>query len=153
MTWGAAQKRHLGWQDALSAAGLTWTDSQMVEGDWSAASGERGFHQLLTQYPDLDAVFACNDQMALGLLRAAQQLGRRVPEDLAVVGFDNIPESAYFWSPLTTVRHHLLKLGSLAVQELHRKIEAKQQDEEVSSPPTAILLQPELIVRESSGVR
>jgi LacI family transcriptional regulator len=90
--------------------------------------------------------------MALGVLRAAHQLGRRVPEDLAVVGFDNIPESAYFWPSLTTVRQHLLEGGSLAVQELHRMIEAQQQDEEILSQP-AILLQPELIVRESSGVR
>jgi LacI family transcriptional regulator len=103
MTWGVARQRQLGWQDALVAAGLTSTDSQIIQGDWSAASGERGLHQLLAQYPDMDAVFACNDQMALGVLRAAQQLGWRVPEDLAVVGFDNIPESAYFWSPLRAV--------------------------------------------------
>ncbi|MBI1882554.1 MAG: LacI family DNA-binding transcriptional regulator [Chloroflexi bacterium] len=153
MTWGVARQRQLGWQDALGAAGLTWTDRHMVEGDWSAASGESGLHQLLTQYPALEAVFACNDQMALGVLRAAQQLGRRVPQDLAVVGFDNIPEAAYFWSPLTTVRNPLRELGALAVQELQRMIEARQQEEEVSLPPTAILLQPELFVRESSGTR
>lgn len=153
MAWRVARQRQLGWQDALVTAGLPSTDSQTVQGDWSAASGERGLHQLLAQYPDLDAVFACNDQMALGVLRAAQQLGRRVPEDLAVVGFDNTPESAYFWSPLTTIRQRILELGSLVVQELHRLIEARRQDEEVSLSPTAILLQPELIVRESSGVR
>jgi LacI family transcriptional regulator len=149
LTWWAAQQRRLGWQAALLAAGLTPTDSQIVQGDWSAASGQTALHQLLAQYPDVEAVFACNDQMALGVLQAAHQLGRRVPEDLAVVGFDNTPESAYFWPPLTTVRQHLLELGSVAVQELNRMVEARQQDEE-APPPTAILLQPQLIVRKSS---
>jgi LacI family transcriptional regulator len=151
LTWGVSRRRQLGWQEALSMAGLPPTDNQIVEGDWPAASGERGLHQLLARYPQLEAVFACNDQMALGVLRAAQQLGRRVPEDLAVVGFDNIPEAAYFWSPLTSVRQRLIDLGTLAVQQMHQMIEAKQEDEEdVSLPPTAMLLQPELVVRESS---
>jgi len=58
--------------------------------------------------------------MALGALKAADQLGRRVPDDLGVVGFDDIPEAAFFKPALTTVRHDLLELGRLAVRELHR---------------------------------
>jgi LacI family transcriptional regulator len=95
-------------------------------------------------------VFAANDQMALGALRAANLAGRRVPDDLALVGFDNVPESAFYWPSLTTVDQHMRDVGGEAVLNLHRLIEAR-----ISGADTAIewpvLLAPELIVRESSG--
>lgn len=94
-------------------------------------------------------MFACNDQMALGALRYCHATGRRVPEEVSVVGFDNIPESAFFWPALTTIRQHLLDLGRVAVEELHRRIELRLQDAE-PEPPAMHLLQPELIVREST---
>jgi len=100
---------------------------------------------LLEQRPDIDALFVCNDQMALGALQAARQMGRRVPEDLAVAGFDDIPESAYFYPPLSTVRQDVVKLGHRAVRKLGRTIEATQQGNAVVEPKT-ILLQPELII-------
>jgi LacI family transcriptional regulator len=76
-------------------------------------------------------------------------MGRRVPDDLAVVGYDNIPESAYFWPALTTVRQRLVDVGRLAVQTLHGMVEAKRNAR--SQPPAALrTLSPELIVRESS---
>lgn len=106
---------------------------------------------LLEQRPDIDALFVCNDQMALGALQAARQMGRRVPEDLAVAGFDDIPESAYFYPPLSTVRQDMVELGHRAVSELGRTIEATQQGKAVVEPKT-ILLQPELIIRESCVV-
>jgi LacI family transcriptional regulator len=124
-------------------------DNLVVEGDWTAESGEQGLRQLLEQRPDIDAVFICNDQMALGALQAAHQRGVRVPEDLALVGFDDIPESAYFYPPLSTVRQDMVELGRRAVRELGRMIETSQKDEAVIEPKT-ISLQPELIVRESS---
>lgn len=146
VTWDVARQRRLGWQDVLPTA----QKEQTVEGDWSAASGERGLRQLLEQYPELDAVFACNDQMALGVLQAAHQLGLRVPEDLGVVGFDNTPESAYFWPPLTTVRHQLIEQGKLAVQTLIGLIENQQYKGESAQPNVTSLLQPQLVVRRSS---
>ena len=73
----------------------------------------------------MDAVFAGNDQMALGVLRAAHLAGRRVPDDLAVAGFDNIPESAYFWPPLTTVNQNLKAVGGEAVRALNELIDAR----------------------------
>ena len=106
---------------------------------------------LLEQRPDIDALFVCNDQMALGALQAARQMGRRVPEDLAVASFDDIPESAYFYPPLSTVRQDMVELGHRAVRELGRTIEATQQGKAVVEPKT-ILLQPELIIRERSVV-
>lgn len=145
LQWHVAQQRLSGWQDVLPTA----QPQQIVEGDWSAASGERGLHQLLKQYPELDAVLACNDQMALGVLQTAHQLGLRVPEDLGVVGFDNTPESGYFWPPLTTIRHKLTYQGKIAVQRLVEMIESERN--KTLLPPSAMTpLQPELIVRKSS---
>lgn len=149
LTWWEARQRQLGWQDALEEAGITIENNLVVEGDWTAESGERGLHQLLEQHPDIDAVFVCNDQMALGAMQAARQMGVRIPEDLAVVGFDDIPESAYFYPPLSTVRQDMVELGRRAVRELGCMIEANQQGEVVVEPK-AILLQPQLIIRGSS---
>jgi DNA-binding LacI/PurR family transcriptional regulator len=145
LSWDVACQRRLGWQDAL----LTAQDKQIFEGDWSAKNGREGLQQLLQQYPKLDAVLACNDQMALGVLQAAHQLGLRVPEDLGVVGFDNTPEAAYFWPPLTTVRHQLNEQGKIAVEQLIEAIEAKRNNVHVDQPQVTVL-EPELIVRASS---
>jgi LacI family transcriptional regulator len=105
--------------------------------------------KLLEQQPDVDAVFACNDQMALGALGVAHQLGRCIPQDLAIVGFDNTPESAYFWPPLTTVYQQLGDVGRIAVQTLHKLIEARRQGED-KSEPAATIFTPELVIRASS---
>jgi LacI family transcriptional regulator len=147
LDWWEARQRQLGWQDALKE--VTIENNLVVEGDWTAESGERGLRQLLEQRPYIDAVFVCNDQMALGTLQAARQMGVQVPGDLALVGFDDIPESAYFYPPLSTVRQDMIELGRRAVRELGRMIEASQQGRAVIEPKT-ILLQPELIVRASS---
>lgn len=145
--WHVARQRQLGWQDVLSST----QPRQIVEGDWSAVSGERGLHQLLAQFPEMDAIFASNDQMALGALQAAHLLGLRVPEDLGMVGFDNTPESAYYWPPLTTVRHQLAEQGKIAVQELIGMIETQRQTGRIIKPKVTVL-QPELIVRKSSVI-
>lgn len=150
LAWWEARQRQSGWQDALEEAGIAIEDNLVVEGDWQAASGERGLHRLLEQRPDVDAVFVSNDQMALGALQAARKLGVRVPEDVALVGFDDVPESVYFHPPLSTVRQDMVELGRCAVRELGRTIEATQQGE-ADVEPNTILLKPELIVRESSG--
>jgi LacI family transcriptional regulator len=149
LTWWAASERRRGWQDALTALGIGFSDSQIVEGDWSAESGERGLHELLEKFPDIEAVFACNDQMALGLMRAARSLGKRIPEDLAVVGFDDIPESAFFYPPLTTIRQGLYELGHLAVQTFVQLRETEQGGESSTLAQT-VWLQPQLVIREST---
>jgi LacI family transcriptional regulator len=149
LAWWEARQRQFGWEDALKEAGITIENSLVVEGDWKAASGERGLRRLLEQRPDIDAVFVSNDQMALGGLQAARQMGLRVPEELAIVGFDDIPESVYFYPPLSTIRQDMVELGRSAVRELGRMIEATQQAEAVVEPKT-IFLQPELVIRESS---
>ncbi len=147
--WWEARERLHGWRHALTCAGRPADESLVVAGDWTAASGEAGLATLLGARPDIDAIFAANDQMALGVLRAAHRMGKRVPEDLAVVGYDNTPDSAYFWPALTTVRQRLLDVGKLAVQTLHTMIEARRFGRELPVP-TLQSLSPELIAREST---
>ena len=142
-----ARERYAGWQDVLGQAGQS--PSLVVEGEWSAESGERGMRQLFEQAPDLDAVFASSDQIALGALGTATRLGRRVPQDLAIVGYDNIPEAAFFIPPLTTVYQQLNLMGRTAVQTLFTMIEARQRGEPLEETPLKVIT-PELIVRASS---
>ena len=148
MALWSAQQRHQGWQDALQAAGIWHADVAVSNGNWSAASGAQALNELLCHHR-LDAVFASNDQMALGALHAAHELGLRVPGDLAVVGFDNTPESAFFTPPLTTIHHNLETLGQLAVRELHRVLHHARTGSEPHEP-ASLLLQPTLVVRQSS---
>jgi len=149
LDWWEARQRKAGWQDALSEAGIQVADHHWESGNWSSASGEQAIRKLLDGYPEMEAVFVSNDQMALSVLQVACEKGLQVPRDLAVVGFDGIPETAYYWPPLTTVYQDQQKLGCTAVRELVQIIEASQKDEAVIEPKT-ISLQPELIVRESS---
>jgi LacI family transcriptional regulator len=152
LAYRAARERHAGWRQALVEAGLDPDPSLVVEGDWLSPSGARGAQELLQRHPDLDAVFACNDDMALGVLGVAHATGRRVPADLAVVGFDNTPTSAHFWPPLTTIHTHVVDAGRLAVRELHSMIEAKQAGQGSSEAATRSLTT-ELVVRMSSVTR
>jgi LacI family transcriptional regulator len=103
---------------------------------------------LLNVNPNIDAVFACNDQMALGVLRAAAKNGINIPEDLALVGYDNLPEAEFFCSPLTTVRQNFSDQGRIMVDEIERRIRERQLHQFDS--PKSELLQPELVIRESS---
>jgi LacI family transcriptional regulator len=147
--WWEARERYLGWQNAVEQAGLSCSPGLVVESDWSAAGGARAMDQLLTQQPDIDAVFASSDQIALGAMRALHASGRRVPQDLAIVGFDNIPESAFFGPPLTTIYQHLVDVGHAAVRNLHQMIELLRHGEELVGAEVT-LSEPELIVREST---
>ena len=151
LDWWEARQRKAGWQDALSEVGIQVVDHHWESGNWSSASGEQAIRKLLDGYPEMEAVFVANDQMALSVLQVACEKGLQVPEDLAVAGFDGIPETAYYWPPLTTVYQDQQKLGCTAVQELVQIIEASQQNKAVIETKT-ILLQPELIVRKSSVV-
>jgi DNA-binding LacI/PurR family transcriptional regulator len=148
LEWWTARQRQLGWMDAMEEAGLPIEESLVAQGDWSAGSGERAMYQLLDLYPRLDAVFVSNDRMSIGVLRALYERGLGVPDDLAVVGFDDIPEAAYFHPPLSTVRQDLDRLGRYAVRMLDRMIEVSQHDGTIE--PEAVLLQPQLVVRQSS---
>jgi len=148
LDWWEARQRRAGWQDALQAAGAPAVGQAEV-GDWSSVSGERAISRLLASYPEMDAVFVANDQMALSVLQLACRQGIRVPQDLAVVGFDGLPEAAHYWPPLTTVYQDQQQVGRLAVEELSRLVEAVPSGQALPEPKTHSL-QPQLIVRASS---
>jgi DNA-binding LacI/PurR family transcriptional regulator len=140
--WIEAQQRVAGWRAALEAAGAELPPP--LVGDWSPRSGyELG--RRLVRVPGLTAVFVANDQMALGLLRVLHEAGRRVPGDLSIVGFDDIPEAAYFTPPLTTVRQDFGEVGRRSLHLLLEQIESRQR------VPAQITVAPELVVRASTA--
>ena len=149
LDWWEARQRMTAWKNALKDAGMEPRDEYWVEGNWSSSSGSQAISKLFDQYPDMDAVFAANDQMALSVLQAACQRNLRVPEDLGVVGFDDMPESPYFFPPLTTVQPEQFNVGRMAVEEMVKILGSDQQRKE-SIEPTSIMLTPSLIVRQSS---
>lgn len=113
----AAAERERGWRETLTAAGIA--APEIVRGDWSAESGFAAAAALGAA----SAVFCANDQMALGLLRALAEAGRRVPEDVAVIGFDDVPDAANYRPPLTTIRQDFTALARRAVDALVADIE------------------------------
>lgn len=149
LDWWEARERRAAWKDALLEAGLDASDRYCVEGTWSSASGALGIEILFHQYPDMDAIFVANDQMALGVLQFFAEKKIRVPEEIAIVGFDNISESAFFYPPLTTVQQDQHRVAKVAVEEMIKIIEAGWQGSEPIQPQS-IILHPTLVVRKSS---
>jgi DNA-binding LacI/PurR family transcriptional regulator len=148
LNWWEANERKRGWREVLTTAGFDAPEKHCAEGNWSPTSGEQAFIQLLEAFPDMDAVFVANDQMALSVLRETCRRGIRVPEQLAVIGFDNIPESGYFYPSLTTISQDLQLLGGLAVQNIVEMIQYRQENRPIIAQSRFI--QPNLVVRESS---
>jgi DNA-binding LacI/PurR family transcriptional regulator len=141
--WYSARDRLAGWRAALASRGRT--EPPVVEGDWSASSGYTAGRALASDR-DVTAVFAANDDMAIGLIRALVEAGRRVPDDVSVVGFDDIPVAAYVTPPLTTVRQPFDAVAREGFTLLVYAIEKPHAD----LPPAAD--QPvELIVRASTA--
>lgn len=146
LEWLEARQRKQGWQDALSLAGEVGFEQHWTQGTWSSASGESAFAELIQKYPEMDAVFASNDQMALGVLHYANAHGIRVPQGLAVIGFDDISEAAFYSPSLTTITHPLREMGILAVKTLLDQIEASDS----GSSRKSLVLKTELLVRDST---
>jgi LacI family transcriptional regulator len=151
LDWWEARQRKQAWQETLQKVGIQTTDNHWVEGNWSSASGETVFEQLLQSFPEMDAVFVANDQMALAVLHIANRRGMNIPRDLAVVGFDNFAESAYFWPALTTINHNHHELGCRAVQQVVKQVEATYLNKKIELQ--TVLLSPELVIRESSVIK
>lgn len=148
LTWWESEERKRGWRETLENAGLDAPEDHCKEGNWSSASGEQAFNQLIEAFPDMDAVFVGNDQMALSALREAHRRGIRVPDQLAVIGFDNIPESAFFYPSLSTISQNLQLLGKTAVQTIVEMIQARQESQLVELHSKFI--SPTLVIREST---
>ncbi len=140
--WTGSEQRTIGWRRALERAGRRVPAP--VEGDWTARSGFESGLAILRD-PSVTAVFVANDQMALGVLRAAQTLGRRVPEDVSVVGYDDGPDSAFYSPPLTTMRQDFTRLGERALHLALAKIG------HADHPVPDALVEPDLVVRESTA--
>ncbi|MEN2740257.1 LacI family DNA-binding transcriptional regulator [Microbacterium sp. X-17] len=138
----SAQRRRESWRQTLEAGGASVPE--VFVGDWSAESGQAAGEWLLTQ-AGVSAVFAANDQMALGVLHALHAAGTDVPGEISVVGFDDMPEAASFWPSLTTVRQHFDAVGLAAVRSLIASIEG-------SVPEASLLIPTELITRQSTAV-
>ncbi|SCG58421.1 transcriptional regulator, LacI family [Micromonospora halophytica] len=118
--WFDSAGRIQGWREALRAAGAELPEP--VPADWSAASGYR-CGQMLARMPEVTAIFTANDHLALGVLRALHEYGRRVPDEMSVVGFDDVPEAAYFIPPLTTVRPDFAAVARASLDMLLAQIE------------------------------
>ena len=149
LDWWEARQRMAAWKDALREAGLEPDDNHCVEGNWSSASGALAIEKLYNQYPEMDAIFVANDQMALSVLQYFAENKIRVPEDIGIVGFDNIAESAFFSPALTTVQQDQHDVAEVAVAEVIKIIEAGWQGLDPVAPKS-IILPPTLIVRQSS---
>jgi DNA-binding LacI/PurR family transcriptional regulator len=143
-TWLEAEGRVVGWRTALQEAGTRVPG--LLRGDWSPRSGYEAGRALLESegaHPDFSAVFAANDQMALGLLRAFREAGVRVPHDVSLVGFDDIPEAEFFPPPLTTISQDFGEVGRRSIGLLLDHLEGGA---DLSNP----VVPPRLVVRQSS---
>jgi len=137
-------ERITGYRQALQEAGLPYDESLVVRGDYHAQSGMEITYSILAMTPRPTAIFALNDLMALGALRAAAEANYSVPRDLAVVGYDNLELARFTSPPLTTIAQPKKEIGTQAVNLLAARIAQK------SRPPVRLVLPPELIVRRST---
>lgn len=138
--WDESTGRLAGWRTALAAAGAAVPEP--VVGDWGPPSG---YAAGLALDPAATAVFVGNDQMALGLLTALRELGRPVPAQVSVVGFDDIPEAAYFAPALTTVAQDFAELGRRAIELLLEQVRDQR------TAPRAVVVAARLVVRDSTA--
>ena len=152
LNWWEARQRKLAWENVLKEKlDIRPEEKFWEEGTWGPGSGERAIRKLIKKFPEMDAIFVGNDQMALSVMQVASREGITIPDDLAVVGFDGIPDTKYYWPPLTTIYQDQYQLGCTAVRELVQLVERKRSaEEEIEYQPEQILIKPELVIREST---
>jgi LacI family transcriptional regulator, galactose operon repressor len=138
-----AEQRLLGYTDALRQAYISIDPDLIAVGDFTAETGCRCAQRLLSLPEPPTAIFAANDQSAIGAIEAARQAGLSVPDDLSVVGFDNIPEAAYYNPALTTVDQFIDRMGQVATEILLGLIEGQRPESDLYKMPT------QLVVRDS----
>ncbi|HEY9090026.1 MAG TPA: LacI family DNA-binding transcriptional regulator [Anaerolineaceae bacterium] len=130
--------RYKAYRDVLEEAGIPFDPQLVEEGDFSTQCGAQCARRLLTLPKPPSAIFAANDQSALGVWEAARELGVRIPEDLSLVGFDDIPEAQF--SGLTTVHHPLIEMGAMAVELLIKLIEGEKPENYIQKIPTKLVV-------------
>jgi LacI family transcriptional regulator len=146
LAYTAAAERVAGYRDALEAAEIGFDPDLVIEGAFDAASGHVAMTSLLATRNPITAAFVASDIVAFGALRALREAGLRVPADISVVGFDDIPLARHFDPPLTTIRLPANALGAAAGRALVERLTGRPTSERT-------LLPTELIVRESTAVR
>ena len=132
-----------GYRQALDQIGLGLDPALVAQGDWSATSGYRATRHLLDAGKPFSAIFAQNDQMAVGAIRALREAGRQVPNEVSVIGFDDIPLASYFDPPLTTLRQPMQETGERAARLLVETIQNPKR------PPQQVSIRARLIQRAS----
>jgi DNA-binding LacI/PurR family transcriptional regulator len=140
--WHGSRAREAGWRAALAEAGAT--APPMARAGWSAASGYQ-CGRMLARIPDCTAIFATNDHVALGVMRAMAEQGKRVPDDVSLIGFDDVPEAGYFHPGLTTVRQEFAEVGRQALRLLMEQLATGVRSAE------SALVEPVLIDRDTVG--
>jgi len=138
-----AQRRLLGYLDALHQASLPVDPDLIATGDFTTETGQLCAQKLLSLSNPPTAIFAANDQSAIGTIEMAREMGLRVPQDLSVVGFDNIPEAAYFNPALTTVDQFIKEMGRVSTEKLVDLIQGQSLESDLYKMPT------QLVVRDS----
>jgi DNA-binding LacI/PurR family transcriptional regulator len=140
-----ARNRLLGYQTTLQAANIQPNSQLIAQGDWSATSGYRIVSKMLAEKVRFSAIFAQNDRMAIGAIHALRQAGKHVPQDVSVIGFDDMPLASYFDPAITTIQQDTFRMGREAARLL---IDAVEQPEPAFHK---VLIGAELIVRQSTG--
>ncbi len=140
-----SQDRTEGYRRALTEAGIAFDETMVIEGDWSATSGQDALLSFIEQGRAPTAVFAQNDRMAMGVMSAAREAGIKVPTQLAVIGVDDMPLSSYFDPPLTTMRQDIPRIGREATRMLLDIIQTK------ATTTCDLKLNAELVVRQSTS--
>ncbi|NLI04789.1 MAG: LacI family transcriptional regulator [Actinomycetaceae bacterium] len=140
-----AQQREEGWRTSLTAAGRPIPKPYI--GDWNPASGYE-IGRRLAEDPTVTAIFAANDEMAAGLMRALHEVGKRIPQDVSVVGFDNVL-AEYLWPPLTSIHQDFTQIGETLVRVLLDHTENHTRG--ITTQTTPIVIPARLVVRASSG--
>ena len=140
----AGRDRHRGFREGVAAAGLEFDEDAIAVGNFSQASGEAAMHELLARRPNLDGVFCANDLMAAGAIRAIIDSGRRVPEDVSVVGFDDAPLALTTVPQLTTVHQSPEQMGREMVGLLLETLS------DPTTAPRSRILSTHLVIRDSS---
>ncbi|MDO2948504.1 substrate-binding domain-containing protein [Aeromonas simiae] len=136
-------ERLAGFIEALQEAGLPLRSDWILEGNFDCASGHQAMRSLLALSERPTALFVCNDMMAMGAISAATEAGLRIPEDLSIIGYDNVALAEYMSPPLTTINQPKEELGRLAVTRLLTRINGERPQE------TLITLEPNLVIRRS----
>ncbi|GAB2566556.1 LacI family DNA-binding transcriptional regulator [Gracilibacillus alcaliphilus] len=141
--FSASYWRKKGYENTLKELGLSYKESWIIDSDWTKAGGHKAMSELLA-FKDITAVVSSNDEMAIGALLYASELGFHVPRDLSIVGFDDTEVSKWVYPPLTTVKQPLHPMGEKAATGLIAKLKGEQDIQE-----QRILIDPKLVVRQS----